>query len=133
MCDASPISGSGYIAGGRPALRMNPRYTRTSSASVPNQREAISDLLLRRAVMTSKRTAGDLATFLECRLQGDSALVLKGVASPEVAAADDLVYLDSNRHTERVTQSAARCVITAPELMIPGKTLILTPQPKLAF
>jgi len=83
--------------------------------------------------MTSKRTAGDLATFLECRLQGDSALVLKGVASPEVAAADDLVYLDSNRHTERVTQSAARCVITAPELMIPGKTLILTPQPKLAF
>lgn len=83
--------------------------------------------------MTSKRTARDLAAFLECRLQGDSAVVLKGVASPEAAAGDDLVYLDSSRHKERVTQSAARCVITSPDLMISGKTLILTPKPKLAF
>lgn len=83
--------------------------------------------------MTSKRTARDLAAFLECRLQGDSAVVLKGVASPEAAAGDDLVYLDSTRHKERVTQSAARCVITSPDLMISGKTLILTPKPKLAF
>jgi UDP-3-O-[3-hydroxymyristoyl] glucosamine N-acyltransferase len=83
--------------------------------------------------MTSKRTAGDLAAFLECRLQGDNAVILNGVASPEAAAADDLVYLDSSRHMERVTRSAARCVITSPDLMIPGKTLILTPQPKLAF
>jgi UDP-3-O-[3-hydroxymyristoyl] glucosamine N-acyltransferase len=83
--------------------------------------------------MTSKRTAGDLAAYLECRLQGDGAVVLKGVASPEAAAADDLVYLDSSRHMERVTRSAARCVMTSPDLMIPGKILILTPQPKLAF
>lgn len=83
--------------------------------------------------MTSKRTARDLAAFLECRLQGDSAVVLKGVASPEAAAGDDLVYLDSSRHKERVTHSAARCVITSPDLMISGKTLILTPKPKLAF
>jgi UDP-3-O-[3-hydroxymyristoyl] glucosamine N-acyltransferase len=83
--------------------------------------------------MTSKRTAGDLAAYLDCRLQGDSAVVLKGVASPEAAAADDLVYLDSSRHAERVTRSAARCAITSPDLMIPGKILILTPQPKLAF
>jgi UDP-3-O-[3-hydroxymyristoyl] glucosamine N-acyltransferase len=83
--------------------------------------------------MTSNRTAGDLAAFLECRLQGDRAVVLKGVASPEAAAADDLVYLDSSRHMERVSRSAARCVITPPDLIVSGKTLILTPQPKLAF
>ena len=83
--------------------------------------------------MTSKRTAGDLAAYLECRLQGDSAVAVKGVASPEAAAADDLIYLDSSRHTERVTRSAARCAITSPDLMLPGKTLILTQQPKLAF
>jgi UDP-3-O-[3-hydroxymyristoyl] glucosamine N-acyltransferase len=83
--------------------------------------------------MTSNRTAGDLAAFLECRLQGDRAVVLKGVASPEAAAADDLVYLESGRHMERVARSAARCVITPPDLIISGKTLILTPQPKLAF
>jgi UDP-3-O-[3-hydroxymyristoyl] glucosamine N-acyltransferase len=83
--------------------------------------------------MMAKRTVGDLAAFLQCRLQGDSGLVLKGVASPEAAAADDLVYLESSRHTERVTQSAARCVITSPDLIVPGKTLVLTAKPKLAF
>ena len=81
----------------------------------------------------AKRTVGDLAAFLECRLQGDGALVLNGVASPEAAAADDLVYLDSGRHTERVARSAARCVITSPDLIVSGKTLVLTPKPKLAF
>ncbi len=81
----------------------------------------------------AKRTAGDLAEFLGSPLQGDSAVVLKGVASPEAADTDDLVYLESSRHTERVIRSAARCVITSSELMISGKTLILTPRPKLAF
>jgi len=83
--------------------------------------------------MMAKRTAGDLAKFLESPLQGDSTVVLKGVASPEAADTEDLVYLDSSRHMERVIRSAARCVITSAELMISGKTLILTPRPKLTF
>jgi UDP-3-O-[3-hydroxymyristoyl] glucosamine N-acyltransferase len=81
----------------------------------------------------AKRTAGELAKLLQCPLQGDSALSLNGVASPEAARDDDLVYLDSSRHTERVLRSAARCVITSADLMIAGKTLIVTPRPKLAF
>lgn len=81
----------------------------------------------------AKRTAGELAKFLQCPLQGDSALFLKGVASPEAAGAEHLVYLDSSRHTERVLRSAARCVITSADLRISGKTLIVTPRPKLAF
>jgi UDP-3-O-[3-hydroxymyristoyl] glucosamine N-acyltransferase len=79
------------------------------------------------------RTAGDLAKFLGCPLQGKNGLLLKGVASPEAAEADDLVYLDSSRHIDRVARSAARCVITAPELAIRGKTLILATRPKLVF
>jgi UDP-3-O-[3-hydroxymyristoyl] glucosamine N-acyltransferase len=79
------------------------------------------------------RTAGELAKFLGCALQGEPALILKGMASPEAAEADDLVYLDSNRHLERVQRSRARCVITSPDLVIAGKTLILADRPKLAF
>lgn len=79
------------------------------------------------------RTAGDLAKFLGSSLQGESGLVLKGVAGPEAAGADDLIYLDSSRHIERVVGSAARCVITSPDLIVSGKTLILAAQPKLAF
>jgi UDP-3-O-[3-hydroxymyristoyl] glucosamine N-acyltransferase len=79
------------------------------------------------------RTAGDLAKFLGYRLQGEGALILKGVASPEAAEADDLIYLDSSRHVERVIQSAGRCVITSPDLLVSGKTLIMAARPKLAF
>jgi UDP-3-O-[3-hydroxymyristoyl] glucosamine N-acyltransferase len=83
--------------------------------------------------MMANRTAGDLAKFLGCSLQGESGLPLKGVAGPEVAEADDLIYLESSRHVERVAGSRARCVITSPDLPVSGKTLILTARPKVAF
>jgi UDP-3-O-[3-hydroxymyristoyl] glucosamine N-acyltransferase len=81
----------------------------------------------------ANRTAGDLANYLGCSLQGESGLSLKGVASPEAAEADDLIYLDSSRHIERVLGSAARCVITSPDLNVSGKTLILAARPKVTF
>src|SRR5579864_1854308 len=81
----------------------------------------------------ANRTTGDLAKFLGSSLQGESGLVLKGIASPEAAEAEDLIYLDSSRHIERVVRSAARCVITSPDLPVSGKTLILAAQPKVAF
>jgi UDP-3-O-[3-hydroxymyristoyl] glucosamine N-acyltransferase len=81
----------------------------------------------------ANRTTGDLAKFLGSSLQGESGLVLKGVASPEAAEADDLIYLDSSRHIERVVRSAARCVITSPDLIVSGKTLIVAARPKVAF
>ena len=81
----------------------------------------------------ANRTAGDLAEFLGCPLQGERAVTLKGVASPEAAQADDLVYVDSRRHLKRVVRSNARCVITSSDLALSGKTLIVAEQPKLAF
>lgn len=81
----------------------------------------------------ANRTAGDLAKFLGGSLQGESGLVLKGVAGPEAAEADDLIYLDSSRHIDRVVRSAARCVITSPDLKVSGKTLIVAARPKVAF
>jgi UDP-3-O-[3-hydroxymyristoyl] glucosamine N-acyltransferase len=83
--------------------------------------------------MIANRTAGDLARFLGCALKGEENLRLKGLASPEAAEPDDLVYLDSIRHQERVADSAASCVITSPDLLVSGKTLILAARPKMAF
>jgi len=79
------------------------------------------------------RTANELAQYLSCALEGDAAVRLRGVAGPERAGEEDLIYLDSPRHVERVLQSAARCVITAPSLRVTGKTLLLAERPKLAF
>jgi UDP-3-O-[3-hydroxymyristoyl] glucosamine N-acyltransferase len=81
----------------------------------------------------ANRTAGELASFLGLPLQGDGAVALRGVASPEVAEDTDLIYLDSPRQFERVLQSRARCVITSSDLPVSGKTAIVAPRPKLAF
>jgi UDP-3-O-[3-hydroxymyristoyl] glucosamine N-acyltransferase len=79
------------------------------------------------------RTAGELGRYLLCTVSGDSNAKIRGVASPERADVEDLIYLDAPRHLERAEQSQARCVITLAALPIPGKTLLVVPQPKLAF
>ena len=79
------------------------------------------------------RTAKELAQYLSCTIEGDAAVRLRGVAGPEWASQEDLVYIDSPRHVERVRISPARCVITSADLRVAGKTLLLTEKPKLAF
>ncbi len=41
-----------------------------------------------------KRTAGELAQYLGAHLDGDAGTLISGVASPEKARAEDLIYLD---------------------------------------
>jgi len=83
--------------------------------------------------MMANRTAGELASFLGCPLQGDANVALRGVASPESAGPADLIYLDSPRHLERVLQSRSCCVITSSDLAVAGKTSIIAARPKLLF
>lgn len=80
-----------------------------------------------------QRTAGDLARFLGCSLEGEAGLLLQGVASPERAGPEDLIYIDAITHAHRALRSGARCVVTPPGLWVPGKTLLVAGQPKLAF
>jgi UDP-3-O-[3-hydroxymyristoyl] glucosamine N-acyltransferase len=83
------------------------------------------------------RTAKELAGHLACAIEGDGNTRLRGVAGPEWAGEEDLVYVDSPRHLERVRESKARCVIVAPaqaaDLRAAGRTLLLAEKSKLAF
>lgn len=79
------------------------------------------------------RTAGALAEYLGARIIGDPLATVSGVASPELARAGDLIYLDSPRYRERAAASAARCVVVPPGEQIAGKTLLEAGDPKLAF
>jgi UDP-3-O-[3-hydroxymyristoyl] glucosamine N-acyltransferase len=80
-----------------------------------------------------KRTAKELADYLGCTLEGDGAAPVSGVAAPVSARAEDLIYADSPRHLESAASSAARCVVIAPALALPGKNLLRAANPKLAF
>jgi UDP-3-O-[3-hydroxymyristoyl] glucosamine N-acyltransferase len=85
----------------------------------------------REAIMN--RTAGELAKYLGAHLEGDATSSLKGVASPERAKLEDLIYLTSPRHADRAAGSAARCVIVPEGARLTGKTVIEVREPKLAF
>jgi UDP-3-O-[3-hydroxymyristoyl] glucosamine N-acyltransferase len=79
------------------------------------------------------RTAGELAKHLGTKIEGDPQALVSGVASPERAGAEDLIYLDSSRHYERVAASSARCVLAKAGTRLAGKTILEVAEPKLAF
>jgi UDP-3-O-[3-hydroxymyristoyl] glucosamine N-acyltransferase len=79
------------------------------------------------------RTAGDLAKYLGAQLQGDAHASISGVAGPERAGPQDLIYLDSPRHAERAASSAAKCVLAKPGTPLPGKVILEVADPKFAF
>jgi len=79
------------------------------------------------------RNAGEVARHVGAVVQGDERLEVAGVASPERARAEDLIYLHSPRHLERAERSAARCVLATPGTRLPGKTTLEVKDPKFAF
>lgn len=79
------------------------------------------------------RTAGEVAAYLGGKVEGDAEARVAGLAGPERARAEDLIYVDSARHAERATAAAAKCVLCTAEAALPGKTRIVVEQPKLAF
>jgi UDP-3-O-[3-hydroxymyristoyl] glucosamine N-acyltransferase len=79
------------------------------------------------------QTAKSLAEAVGAKLEGDGGIELRGVAAPERAGAHDLIYVERAKHAERASASAALCVITAENIALPGKAVLRTAQPKLAF
>lgn len=78
-------------------------------------------------------TAEELAHRLGAQLEGHPATPVRGLAAPETAAADDLIYCQSERERSRAARSAAQTVLAPPGIEIAGKTLLRVPDPKLAF
>src|ERR1700689_3020592 len=78
-------------------------------------------------------TAGELAKFLGTTIVGDGQLALSGVAMPENARTEDLIYVDSPRHQKRAEDSAAKCVLAPAGLQLKGKTMLFAENPKFAF
>jgi UDP-3-O-[3-hydroxymyristoyl] glucosamine N-acyltransferase len=82
---------------------------------------------------TMAHTAGELAQFLKAKIQGDAEARITGLANPESAGAEDLIYVDAPKHADRAARSAARCVIVPAGTTLAGKTLLEVANPKLAF
>lgn len=79
------------------------------------------------------RTAAELAQFLDAKIAGDSDAPISGVANPNAARAEDLIYVDSSRHQDQAVKSAARCVLVLDGTALPGKTTLEVKNPKFSF
>lgn len=80
-----------------------------------------------------KLTAKQVAEAVGATVEGDGNLDLTGVAAPERAGARDLIYVEAGKHAERAVASAARCVVAREDIALPGKTVLRSAQPKVAF
>jgi UDP-3-O-[3-hydroxymyristoyl] glucosamine N-acyltransferase len=80
-----------------------------------------------------RRTAKELGEAIGARLEGDGVFEIAGVAAPERAGARDLIYVEAAKHAQRAAASAAVCVIAPEGLPLPGKTVLRSTQPKVAF
>lgn len=80
-----------------------------------------------------KYSAKDVAEAIGASVEGDGAVELSGIASPERAASGDLIFVAADKHTVRAETSAAKCVVLSPELSVQGKTILRSANAKLAF
>src|SRR5271155_5170457 len=79
------------------------------------------------------QTAKQLAEAVGAKLEGDGAFELRGVAAPERAGPHDLIYVETAKHADRAAASGALCVIAAENIVLEGKTILRSSQPKLGF
>src|SRR5436190_6602997 len=80
-----------------------------------------------------RRTAKEVAEAIGAKLEGDGAAELGGVAAPERAGMRDLIYVESAKHAQRAAASASIIAIAAEGIALPGKTVLRSAQPKVAF
>ncbi len=80
-----------------------------------------------------KLTAKELAEKIGAKVEGDGTLELTAVAAPERAGAKHLIYVEGTKHADRAVASAAACVVANEGIDLPGKTILRSAQPKVAF
>jgi len=80
-----------------------------------------------------RRTARELAVAVSATLEGDAEVEIGGVAAPERAGTRDLIYVQSAKHAQRAAASASIIAIAAEGIALPGKTVLRSAQPKVAF
>lgn len=79
------------------------------------------------------RTASELAEYLGAKFEGDARARISGIASPERAREEDLIYADSASQAGRAAASQARCVVGPAGLRLAGKTILEVNDPKFSF
>ncbi len=80
-----------------------------------------------------EKTVRELAAYLQGEVVGDATLVISSVAAIEDAQAGAITFLANPKYRAKLQDTQASAIIVAPELDLPGRTLLKVPNPYLAF
>lgn len=84
-----------------------------------------------------KLTVRAIAEFLNAEILGDGTLVITGIAGIKEAKKGDITFLENPKYSSLVESTAASAIIVGKGLAIdgtrPGRSLVLTENPSLAF
>jgi len=75
----------------------------------------------------------DITTRLGCVLEGQPELEITGVAGLEEARDTELTFLANPKYVRQALSTRAAAIIVGPETQLPGRTLLRTENPYLAF
>jgi len=82
-----------------------------------------------------KHTVREVAEFVQARLVGEGSVTLSGVSSVAAAKADDLVFVENEKHLQAALESGAAAIIAGAFAsgLSTSKPLLISPHPRLAF
>ena len=78
-------------------------------------------------------TVGELASWVEGHVEGDTAALVKGVSSIEDAQVGDIVFAENDRFLNQAARSSASAIVAFLDAVTPDKPLIRVQNPRVAF
>ena len=80
-----------------------------------------------------KKTLAEIAKIVNGEVVGDKDLVITGLSGIQEAQEGDLTFLANSKYIPFCKKTKASAIITSRDVEIPGKSVIRTDNPSLAF
>jgi len=80
-----------------------------------------------------KKTLTEIAEIVEGKVVGDGKIIISGLSGIEEAKEGDLSFVANSKYISLTQKTKASALITSHDLTVPGKAVIQTDNPSLAF
>lgn len=80
-----------------------------------------------------RKTLAEIAAIVDGEVEGDQNLVITGLSGIQEAKEGDLTFLANPRYIPLSKKTKASAIITSRDMAVPGKSIIRTDNPSLAF
>ena len=80
-----------------------------------------------------KKTPAEISEFIGGEIVGNRDLLITGVCGIKEAKKGDLTFIANPKYFSLVDQTRASAIITPRDVTVPGKSIIRTENPSLAF